>query len=216
MLDATSNYPGSRASILIAVGFLEMLDGELETGRARMLEAMNLADEVGVIMSLGAANWVGTAEHLIGDPTRAASILAGWLEVLRSARATGYIASCAPLYAQVLLETGDPSIVEDLVDEARGIAPIDDIDAQVRWRLALSGLRQRQGRGRDGVTLVAEAAALVRDTELILLKIEVELAMMSAARASGDLERAAAARQRALELATQKESRALISRITRA
>ena len=214
MVDATSNYPGSRASILVALGFLEMLDGELESGRARMLEAKNLAEEIGVIMSLGAANWLGTAEHLVGDPARAASVLAGWLEILRRARASGYLASCVPLYAHVLVETGDLAMVEGLVAEGRAIAQIEDIDAQVRWRLALAGLRQRQGRVREAVTLLAEAATLLRHTELLLLKIEVEIAMMSAAEESGDFDGTAAARQHALDLATLKGSSALISRIT--
>ena len=213
MLDATSKYPGSRASILAAVGFLEMLEGELESGRAQMLEATNLAEEIGVVISMGAASWTGIAELLVGDPARAALGLAGWLELLRRAHASGYLASCLPLYAQVLLEAGDLSIVESLVEEARGIAQIDDVDAQVRWRLALAGLRQRERRVSEAVTLLAEAAALVRDTELTLLAIEVELAMMSAARESGDLHGTAAARKRALELATLKDSRALISRI---
>jgi class 3 adenylate cyclase/tetratricopeptide (TPR) repeat protein len=214
MLDATSNYPGSRASILLAIGFLEMLDGELESGRARMLEGKNLAYEIGLIMTLGAPNLVGTAEHMVGDPGRAASELAGWLEVLRRARSFGYLASCLPLYAQVLLDTGDLTPVEGLVEEARGLAQIDDIDAQVRWRLALAGLRQREGQVSEAMTLLAEAAALLRNTEWPLLRIEVELAMASAAQDSGDLEGAAAARKRALELATLKEARALILRIT--
>ena len=217
MLDEASSYPAARAAILLAIGFLEMLDGELESGRARMLESKKLVDEIGTIGPLGPVSWppsAGYAEYLVGDPALATTILAGWVEVLRGTGAAGFLASSASLYAQALVEIGDLARVEVLVAEGRAIGLIEDIDAQVRWRLALAALRLRERRLSEAVTLLEEAAALVRDTEFTLLAIEVELAMNSAAQESGDLGRAAAAQQRGLDLATQKDSRALISRIT--
>ena len=217
MLDEAANYPGSRAGILLAWGFVEMLDGDLESGRARMLELKKFADEIGTMGLLGPISWspsAGYAEYLVGDPALATTILAEWVEVLRGTGAAGFLASSALMYAQALVEIGDLARVEDLVAEGRAIGLIEDVDVQVRWRLALAALRQRESRLSEAVTLLEEAAALVRDTEFTLLAIEVELARISAAQESGDLERAAAARQRGLELATLKESPALVARIT--
>ena len=217
MLDEVSRYPDARATVLLALGFLEMLDGDLESGRSRIGQAKDIADDLGQLVPLGAADWpihVGEAELLVGEPSRAIPVLDWAVHVLEGGRDDLHLASIAPLYAQVLVATGDTAKVRGLVEKTRSIAAVDDLDAQVRWRLALGGLLQDEGSVAEAVVLLDEAAVLIQDKPFVLLRIEVELALTSAALELGDIAGADAARERALALARQKDSRALIARIT--
>jgi hypothetical protein len=217
MLPEVQLSPESRATVLLAQGGLEMLAGSTDRGRAHLAEARAIADEIGVIVPLAAADWpmmVGIAELLVGDPTRAREPLAWAIDVLAAAQDWGHLASIAGLAAQVLTACGD-SRTDALAraDLARRTSAPNDVDAEVRWRIATAILEDAVDRTAEARALANEAWSIVESSEFVLLKIE---ALLTLARVHGrdpDASAAEAARAEALALAERKGSGELARRI---
>jgi class 3 adenylate cyclase len=219
LLEETDGYPDAQATILLAAGALEMFRGDLTTGRRHFAEVKQIADELGVVVPLAAADWplaVGLTELLVGEPHLAIDPLRWAIPVLRTAGDLGHLASLAPLAGQVLAAVGELEEAEDMTELGRSLAAEEDLDAQIRWRLAQSTTRLARGRAADAVDLLAEARHRLMGSEFHLLQFEVELTATAAGRQLGDRDMVENGRRRAIELAEAKGSPALRQRAAQA
>ena len=118
----------------------------------------------------------------------------------------------APLTAQTLLALGLHDEVERYARWGRDIAAADDIDAQMRWRVAVSGLRSRQGHHEEAIVLAREAVVVVAPTEFV---VSLEVAQMALARRSerGEALAALDVAHEAQRLATTKKDEAALRTI---
>lgn len=119
----------------------------------------------------------------------------------------------APLTAQTLLAVGRPEEVERYAFWGRDVADPGDLDAQAHWRIAISGLRSRQGQHDEAVALAREAVALLAGSELIVSMTQANLAFASALRAAGDEPAALVAAREARRLAAAKQDRSALRKI---
>jgi hypothetical protein len=120
----------------------------------------------------------------------------------------GGLASMAPLTARVLLAADRPDDVEHYAWWGRDIAQADDVEAHAGWRIAISGLRARQGRHAEAMELAREAVALVAEREMVVLLCDAKLALAAALRAAGDEPGARVAADDAQAIAMAKQDRA--------
>jgi hypothetical protein len=119
----------------------------------------------------------------------------------------------APLTARTLLAVGRLDEVEHYAFWGRDIAHPEDVDAHVRWRIAISGLRSLQGRHPEAIALANEAVALLAGSELLLSSALAGLTLAAALRAGGDEAAAAAAAMEARRFAQAKEDQAVLGAI---
>jgi hypothetical protein len=217
MLPEVQLSPESHATVLLAQGGIEMLAGSTDRGRARLAEAKAIADEIGVIVPLAAADWpmmLGIAELLVGDAPRAREPLAWAIDVLTAAQDWGHLATVAGLAAQVLIACGDTGPdARARADLARRTSSPNDVDAEVRWRIATAILEDAAGRTSEARALASEACQIVEASEFVLLKIEALLALarVHARDPAGSV--AEGARGEALALAERKGADELARRI---
>jgi len=119
----------------------------------------------------------------------------------------------APLTAETLLAVGRLEEVEQYAFRGRDVADPADLDAQSRWRFAISGLRSIQGRHGEAVALAREAVALLAGSEFIVLLTLANLALANALRAAGDEPAAVVAAQEARRLASAKQDQSALHKI---
>jgi hypothetical protein len=119
----------------------------------------------------------------------------------------------APLTAQTLLALGQLDEVEHYAFWGRDIAVPEDLDAQARWRIAISGLRSSQDRHDEAITLARESVALLGRSEFVVLLGDSHLTLARALRAAGDEPAAMAAASEARRLASRKQDKAALQRI---
>ena len=209
--------PDAHATVLLGLGMLELLGGRAEAGRRRFAEAKRLADELGLVIPTGAADWpmcMGMAELVAGEPVRVVDVLRWSAAELERISDHGHLATVAPLLAQVLLTLGpgDPE-VDRLIELGRSVASPDDFDAQARVGLASAVRQATQGHHDAALRHLAETRNLLADTDLLLLRYETEVTAVRLAVLRGDEPEASQARAVALQLATTKGSPVLRERV---
>ena len=96
------------------------------------------------------------------------------------------LASLAPVTAAALLAIGQLDEVEHYATWGRDLAAPDDIDANARWRNALSGLRRIQGRSLEAIELARESVAIMADSEFLDSRMTGQMVLARALRAAGD------------------------------
>jgi DNA-binding SARP family transcriptional activator len=223
-LDLAGDNRLSRAAILCVIGLLEAMNGTDGRWRRRFDEARAIADDLGLpIAAAGCALWLGEAELAAGEPGRAVELLQSSCSTLgrlvgsgeppSPSRWSGALASMAPLTAQTLLAVGRLEEVERYAFWGRDVADTHDLEAQTRWRIAISGLRSGQGRHDDAVALALEAVAILSGGELFVSLAQANLALASALRAAGDEPAAVIAAREARRLASVKRDRSALRRI---
>jgi hypothetical protein len=124
------------------------------------------------------------------------------------------LATVAPLTAQTLLVLGQLDEVERFATWGRDVATPDDIDAQARWRNAMSGLRSIQGRHDEAVGLAEESVAIMASTELVDSRATGQMVLATALRRAGDDARAVEVASAAHALMVAKGNETAIRAIT--
>jgi tetratricopeptide (TPR) repeat protein len=190
-----------RAMVAGAVGVLRAMRGEFEEARESGAWAVALFEELGKPVLAGAMRcWAAEVELYAGEPEQAERILAPAYELLEARGETGILASVAAYLAQAALARGALEEAERLTRTSARSASVDDVHAQVAWRVVRARVRSRLGQlgeaeavGRAACTLAAETdyANLVGDAFSCLGA--VLLAGGRADEAASELERALAA-----------------------
>ena len=206
----------SSAMTLLVLGELEARTGVGGRWRRRFDAAKVIIDDLGLVLPLGAAEYpisLGDSELVAGDPARTVDLLCRSCMTLDRLGEHSRLASMAPLTARTLLAVGRSDEVERYAFWGRDIAHPEDVDAHVRWRIAISGLRSQQRRHAEAVALANEAVALLAESELLLSSALAQLTLATALRAGGNETAAAAAAMEARRFAQAKEDQAMLGAI---
>ena len=199
-----------RAGVLLAVGVLEAMAGQMEESRGRMAEVRAIVRELGLMVPLGVADepmMCANAELIGGDPASVEEhIRWGCAEAERLGDLV-HLASLAPLLAEILLRTGDLTGAEHYMNLGRELTQVDDIDAMVRWRMAAAGIALGREDQAHAVGLARDALELVAPTEFLPLHYQAQLRLAEALRAAGDESGALAAADESTRLARLKGDR---------
>src|SRR5690606_14687785 len=122
-----------------------------------------------------------------GEPARVVDLLKECSATLDRLGDVGRLASVLPLTAEALLAVGQLDEVEYYALWGRDIADPGDVDAQVAWRIAISGLRSVQGRHDEAIALAREATQLLLGEYRDVLLLEgAHLRLAKALRGRGD------------------------------
>jgi hypothetical protein len=103
--------------------------------------------------------------------------------------------------------------VEHYAFWGRDLAHPDDVDAQYKWRLAVSGLRLKQARHDEAIGLARESVALLAGTGFARSLGIANMALAIALRAAGDEADAVAAAREAERLAIARGELAALRKI---
>ena len=125
----------------------------------------------------------------------------------------GLLATAAPLTAQTLLALGQLDEVERYAFRGRDVAEADDLDAQARWRFAIAGLRSRQDRHAEAVTVARESVALLSDSQLATSMATAYMTLATSLRAAGDVAGALEAARDAHRIAEARKDLAALATI---
>ena len=206
-LDLAGGNRRTRAGILLAMGELESRSRVPRRWRRHFDAAKAIIDDLGLTL-LGA--WLypitlGEAELASGEPARTVDLLRQSCATLDRLGHRGVLASLAPRTAQTLLALGRLDEVEHYAFWGRDVADPLDVEAQMGWRVAISGLRSLQGRHDEAVTLARESVALVAGSEWLRSLAQSHLALARALRGAGDEPAARAAAHEAESLAAARQ-----------
>jgi len=193
------------------------MSGVRDRWRSHFDEARAIAHDLGLedpFRIIAYPMWLAVAELAAGDPAGVVALLEETCSTLDhlGVHQSG-LASVAPLTAQLLLAAGRLDEVEHYAYWGRDIAAPDDEDAQVRWRMAIAGLRSRQGRHHEAIAMAREALGLLAASEAIVVKGTAYMTLADALRAAGDEPAALLAAQEAERLAFAKGNRAALRTI---
>jgi DNA-binding SARP family transcriptional activator len=205
-----------RAFILIAIGELEASSGVRDRWRRHFDAAKAIIDDLGLQWPLGASTYpikLGSAELAAGEPTRTVELLRSSCSILDRLGDLSRLATVAPLTAQTLLAVGQPDEVEHYAFWGRDIAVDGDLDAQARWRIAISGLRSQQGHHDEAIAMARESVAVVAPSEFVVLSGLAHMTLARALKAAGDEPAAVAAAREAQRLASAKQDQAALRKI---
>ncbi|MFL5677668.1 MAG: ATP-binding protein [Chloroflexota bacterium] len=206
-LDLVGEDRQARVMLLLAIGGLEAMSGVSDGWRATFDAAKAIIDDLGLVVPFGAALYplnLADAEMLAGDPARVAGLLRESCATLDRLALPTLLASLAPVTAQVLLAVGQVDEVERYATWGRDLATSDDIDANARWRNALSALRRTEGRHVEAIELARESVAIMADSEFVDSQMTGQLVLARALRAAGDQAGALEAAEVARGLAATK------------
>jgi tetratricopeptide (TPR) repeat protein len=108
-------------------------------------------------------------EPLASDPRGAEAELRFAYEFFDRLGADHILATVGPMLAAALVPQGKLVEALALTEQAERIAAPDDLDGQVKWRLARASARVAQGEPADAERLGREAVALAESTDSIVL-----------------------------------------------
>jgi tetratricopeptide (TPR) repeat protein len=216
-LESEAGNRQSRALVLMALGQLEARSDAPDDWRRHFDAARAIIDDLDLVIPTGAFGYplfLGDTELHAGEPARAVDLLRESCATLdRLGDFVGGLASMAPLTARVLLAADLPDEVERYAFWGRDIADTDDVEAHAGWRIAISGLRTRQGRHAEAIDLAREAVGLLAEREMVVLLSDAQLTLASALRATGDEPAARVAAEEAQRIAAAKLDRAALHAI---
>ncbi len=157
-------------SVLTRMGEMLARAGRIGESQDAFAEARALFDELGrpshpAYMALSTA----VVEPLASDPAGAEAELRSAYEYFRGVGAVHILATVCPMMASAVAVQGRLTEAVALTEEAERIAAPDDLDAQVRWRLARATASSAAGERGEAERLAREAVALAERTDSVLL-----------------------------------------------
>jgi class 3 adenylate cyclase/tetratricopeptide (TPR) repeat protein len=187
---------------------LVAMDGRLDRARELVTEAAAVFNDLGQgVLAASVSTDSAPIEILAGEPATAADQLRRDEADLEKLGETYLRATVAGLLAGVLVELGDVAGAEAACDRARGLAGLDDVDAQVLWRSALARCHAARGSLEPATLLADEAVALTADASAPMLRAEALVNRAVVHAAAGRAAEAAAAFDEAVELHRAKGNR---------
>ena len=157
-------------SVLTRMGEMLARAGRIGEAQDAFAEARGLFDDLGrpshpAYMPLSTA----AVEPLASDPAGAEAELRSAYEFFRGVGADHILATVGPMLAAALVPQGHLTEAVALTEEAERIAAPDDLDAQVKWRLARAAASSAAGERAQAERLAREAVALAERTDSVLL-----------------------------------------------
>ncbi len=214
-LEMAGDHRESGAFVLLVIGQLEAMSGLRDSWRRRFDAAKAVIDDLGLVVPLGAAVYpmfLAETEMLIGQAGRSVDVLLSCCTILDRV-GDPRLSSLAPRTAQALLALGRLDEVEHYAIWGRELSDEGDLDAGAWWRMALSGLRSRQGRHEEAIDLARQSVALMASSEMVVTLGLTHMALAGALRLAGNEPAALASAREAQRLAVAKGNQAAMQTI---
>ena len=162
-----ANVADKAHALQVRALLLAML-GDVGAARSSSARALAMIEEFELTLQRGTyAIDVGLAELLAGDLDRSERELRRGHELLVEIGDTGVRSSVDAILSDVLFLQGRDDEALVLAEESRAAGAIDDLDSQPRWRGARGRALSRRGDQEEALELVGEALALLEPTDFI-------------------------------------------------
>jgi len=194
-----------KAHALQVRALLLAMQGDFDASRDSGARARALIEEFELRLARGIyAVDVGLAELLAGDLDRSERELRRGHELLVEVGDTGVRSSVDAVLSDVLFLLGRDDEALEFAEESRTAGSADDLDSQPRWRGARARVLSRRGEHDHALELVHEALSLLDPTDFVGQHGYVCDVHGEVLAASGRLDEAAEAIERAMRFHDQK------------
>jgi tetratricopeptide (TPR) repeat protein len=188
-------------SILSSIGEMLARSGRASSAAEAFADARRVFEQVGHRSHLAyLALSVAAVEPLASDPPAAERELRPAFEFFDEVGAEHITATVAPMLASVLVPQGRTGEAIELTELAERIAAPDDLDGQVKWRLARAAALSLAGDHADAERLARASVALAKPTDTVILEADALAGLGSVLMAAGAAGEAAGPIERAAEL----------------
>ncbi|MGH2955197.1 MAG: ATP-binding protein, partial [Solirubrobacterales bacterium] len=188
-------------SIQARIGEMLARSGRAAAAAEAFAEARRIFDEIGRPSHIAyLALSVAAVEPLASDPAAAERELRPSFEFFEEVGAEHILASVAPMLAAALVPQGRTDEALELTELAERIAAPDDLDGQVKWRLARASALALGGDHAVAERHAREACALASPTDSVLLEADAHAGLGSVLIAGGAAGEASAPIERAADL----------------
>ena len=173
-------------SVLTRMGEMLARTGRVPEAQDVFAEARSVFEPLGRPSHL-AYMPISTAavEPLASDPAGAERELRPAYEFFKHVGADHILATVGPMVAAALVPQGGTTEAIALTEEAERVAAPDDLDGQVKWRLARASALSREQRHPEAERFAREAVALAERTDTVLLHADSLAALALALIAAG-------------------------------
>ena len=173
-------------SVLVRMGEMLARSGRVPEAQDTFAEARAIFEPLGRPSHL-AYMPISTAavEPVASDPVGAERELRPAYEFFKQVGADHILATVGPMLAAALVPQGDVTEAIALTEEAERLAADDDLDGQVKWRLARACAHTREERHPDAERLARQAVALAERTDTVLLHADALAGLALALIAAG-------------------------------
>jgi tetratricopeptide (TPR) repeat protein len=179
--------PAGEANVLVFLGGLLAMRGQLEEARAHVGRAREIFDELGQVGPAAAlCGGVGGAiEVLAGDWAAAEQVLLESCKSLQRARLHSTFATRAGELAAAIYEQGRFAEADTWARAAERAAAKDDVDARLAWQPVRAKLLARSGEHADAERVARAAVVAAQDTDALNKRARVLLDLVEVLRLRG-------------------------------
>ena len=179
--------PAGEANVLVFLGGLLAMRGQLEEARAHVGRAREIFDELGQVGPAAAlCGGVGGAiEVLAGDWAAAEQVLLESCKSLQRARLHSTFATRAGELAAAIYEQGQFAEADTWARAAERAAAKDDVDARLAWQPVRAKLLARSGEHADAERVARAAVVAAQDTDALNKRAGVLLDLVEVLRLRG-------------------------------
>lgn len=199
---------GDRRTEALIYGVLAQLNamqGDIEQARELSAQSLSMLNELGAgVLSAATSLNSSQIELLAGDLEAAEQQLRADYDALSRLGERFLLSSVAGSLGRVIYQLDRFDDAEALAMIVEGLAAEDDVDAQALWRSVLGMCLARRGDTEQGVRLAAEAVAMRRGTDALVLLAEAIADLAEAMRFTGRDDEVRALRTEALHLYERK------------
>ncbi|MFA9445333.1 adenylate/guanylate cyclase domain-containing protein [Egicoccus sp. AB-alg6-2] len=175
LLERYAGEPALEARVLQIVALLRAMSGEGDAARDALVGAQVRFAELGQRYWAAAATVLqGHVERLVGVPEAALDALRSGMALLEEMGDHAQAAVVAATVAVCLPDPDDPEVVR-LTEQARRNAAADDVEAQVRLRMAEARLARGARDHSAAVTSARDAVAIASTTDSPVLQGDASL-----------------------------------------
>ena len=213
-LEHTADGTSAKGMLLLTSALLAALQGDFDDARDRAARGTEILDSLGRSVGLAAiTTWTAAIDLLAGDAVSAERDLRGALEQLDRVGQRANAASVAAQLAETLASMGRHEEALSLTVASEAAAPLDDVHAQIAWRVARAKVSAALGDGAAAEETAREAVRLAYETDSPYYTADALEALAVALDAAGRPAEADAAAGDALQLFEAKGNRFAAARL---
>ena len=193
------------ATILRCLAHLEAMQGSFDAARRYALQALALAEELGLAVgAAGVRSECGEIELMAGNPAAAEAFIRSACEALELMGNQGHYVTVAVGLGEALLVQGRLDEAAALIERISDSSIEDDLDPQVGWRRLLGRLLAQRGDLEQGVRMAREAVERAAASDYIDMQARTRLDLAEVLSLAGRHDEARGELAEALRLYEQK------------
>ncbi|HEY7484350.1 MAG TPA: BTAD domain-containing putative transcriptional regulator [Streptosporangiaceae bacterium] len=201
--EQVAGNPAAVAVILLPLGLLHAMRGDIDEARRAIGEADAILDRLGWLQSI-ASQHAALVEILAGQPAAAEKLLRTGYERLAELGEKGLLATSAAMLAQALVAQGRFEEATDACQVSRDNAGDEDIATQVIWRGAQAKILVRRHQVDEARELARHSVRLAESTDLLPDRAEALADLADVLSHTGDEAAAIRAARQSLALHEEK------------